>query len=45
MGVIFKDWTNPELISVQKQILNGKTCPKLDDPEGCSKGVSIWWER
>ena len=44
MSVIFKDWTNPELIDVQKLILSEKTCAQLDDPSGCSKGVSAWWE-
>ena len=44
MSVIFKDWTNPELLSVQKLILSSKTCAQLDDPASCSKGVSSWWE-
>ena len=45
MTAIFKDWTSPELISVQELVLSGKTCAQLDDPTGCSRNVSTWWEK
>lgn len=34
-----------EAVAAAVMIFSESICPKLDDPEGCKKGVAAWWPK